>query len=146
MVNVNYSLVGANGDTITFDYSNFILNPDFMGFGIPPAQVRIEPSAGDGGVFRHSKRGVRDIDMQVTIVGTDNAAVQTKLRQMSRVLQDTTGPTTLRATYTTGEVLFLKVHYVGGAESRWGWAGWCTWRCPSPSSAGRCWSARAPRG
>ena len=127
MVNVNYSLVGANGDTITFDYSNFILNPDFMGFGIPPAQVRIESSAGDGGVFRHSKRGVRDIDMQVTIVGTNNADVQTKLRQMSRILQDTTGPTTLQATYTDGAVLFLKVHYVGGAESRWGSDGGNVW-------------------
>jgi hypothetical protein len=120
MVNVNYSLTGSNGDSIAFDYSNYILNPDFMGFGIPRAQVRIDPSAGDGGVFRHSKRGVRDIDMAVTILGTDREDVQTKLRRLSRILQDTTGPTTLKATYTTGEVLELQVHYVGGAESRWG--------------------------
>lgn len=120
MVNVNYSLTGSNGDSIAFDYSNYILNPEFMGFGIPRAQVRIDPSAGDGGVFRHSKRGVRDIDMAVTILGTDREDVQTKLRRLSRILQDTTGPTTLKATYTTGEVLELQVHYVGGAESRWG--------------------------
>ena len=49
MVNVNYSLTGSNGDSIAFDYSNYILNPEFMGFGIPRAQVRIDPSAGDGG-------------------------------------------------------------------------------------------------
>ena len=139
MVNVNYSLVGANGDTIAFDYSNYVLNPDFMGFGIPPAQVRIEPSAGDGGVYRHSKRGVRDIDIPVTIFGTDRNDVQTKLRRLSRALQDTSGPTSLHATYSTGEVLELQVYYVGGAESRWGsdaglvWNRWVlSFQAPQP--------------
>ncbi len=139
MVSVNYSLVGANGDTIAFDYSNYILNPEFMGFGIPPAQVRIDPSAGDGGVFRHTKRGVRDIDLQVTILGTDRADVQTKLRRLSRALQDTSGPTILKAVYTGGETLQLKAHYVGGAESRWGsdaglvWNRWVlSFQAPQP--------------
>ena len=139
MVSVDYSLVGANGDTIAFDYSNYILNPEFMGFGIPPAQVRIDPSAGDGGVFRHSKRGVRDIDMSVTIVGTDRADVQTKLRRLSRALQDTTGPTTLKAIFAGGETLRLKAHYVGGAESSWGsdagliWNRWVlSFQAPQP--------------
>jgi hypothetical protein len=139
LVNVNYSLVGANGQTITFDYSNYVLNPEFMGFGIPPAQVRIDPSAGDGGVFRHSKRGVRDIDLQVTILGTDRNDVQTKLRRLSRILQDTSGPTSLHANYSTGEVLELQVHYVGGAESKWGsdaglvWNRWVlSFQAPQP--------------
>ena len=130
MVNINYSLTGANGDTVVFDEETYVLNPDFAGFGIPPAQVRIEPSAGDGGVFRHSKRGVRDIDLQVTVLGTDRNDVQTKLRRLSRILQDTSGPTTLSAAYSGDGSLTLQVHYVGGAESQWGSdAGnvWNTW-------------------
>lgn len=139
MVSVNYSLVGSNGDTIEFDYSNYVLNPDFMGFGIPPAEVRIEPSAGDGGVFRHSKKGIRTIDMSVTILGTDRADVQTKLRRLSRLLQDTSGPTQVVANYSDGSSLILEAHYVGGAESQWGsdagliWNRWAlSFQCPSP--------------
>lgn len=139
MVNVNYSLVGSNGDTITFDNSTYVLNPDFIGFGIPPAEVRIEASAGDGGVYRHSKRGVRQIDMSVTIIGTDRDDVQTKLRRLSRLLQDTSGPTLVRAEYSDGESLSLEAHYVGGAESQWGssagliWNRWAlSFQCPTP--------------
>ena len=139
MVNVNYSLVGANGDEITFDYSEFILNQNFVGFGIPPAQVRIENSAGDGGVFRHSKRGVRDVDLPITVLGTDRNDVQTKLRRLSRLLQDTSGPTKIKATYSSGETLTLDAHYVGGAESQWGtdaglvWNKWVlSFQCPNP--------------
>ena len=136
---VTYSLVGANGDTIEFDYSSYVLNPDFVGFGIPPAEVRIENSAGDGGVFRHSKRGVRNVDLAVTILGSTQADVQTKLRRLSRLLQDTSGPTVIKATYDTGESVTLEAHYVGGAESRWGSDGgkiWNRWglsfQCPNP--------------
>jgi phage-related protein len=136
---ITYSLIGSNGDTITFDNSNYVLNPDFVGFGIPPAQVRIEPSAGDGGVFRHSKRGVREIDMSVTILGADHEDVQTKLRRLSRLIQDTSGPTQIVAEYEDGETLTLEAHYVGGAESQWGsnagltWNRWAlSFHCPNP--------------
>lgn len=139
MVNVNYSLVGANGDEITLDYSSYVLNPNFVGFGIPPAQVRIENSAGDGGVWRHSKRAVRDVDLPITVLGTDRNDVQTKLRRLSRLLQDTSGPTTIKATYSSGESLTLQGHYVGGAESQWGtdaglvWNKWVvSLQCPNP--------------
>lgn len=139
MVNVNYSLVGANGDEISFDYSTYVLNQNFVGFGIPPAQVRIENSAGDGGVWRHSKRGVRDVDLPITVLGTDRNDVQTKLRRLSRLLQDTSGPTTIKATYSSGESLTLEAHYVGGAESQWGtdaglvWNKWVlSFQCPNP--------------
>lgn len=139
MVEVNYSLRGANGDTITFDYQNYVLNPNFAGLNIPPAEVRIEPSAGDGGVFRHTKRGVRTVDLPVTVIGTDRNDVQTKLRRLSRLLQDTTGPTRLNANYTNGETLFLEGHYVGGAEGQWGsdagqvYNRWViTMQCPNP--------------
>ena len=136
---VTYSLVGANGDTIEFDYSSYILNPDFTGFGIPPAEVRIENSAGDGGVFRHSKRGVRNVDLAVTVLGSTQADVQTKLRRLSRLIQDTSGPTRINANYTDGETVFLEGHYVGGAESQWGsnagmvWNRWViSFQCPKP--------------
>lgn len=139
MVNVNYSLVGSNGDTIEFDYSNYVLNPDFTGFGIPTAEVRIEASAGDGGVFRHSKRGVRSVDMAVTVLGTDRADVQSKLRRLSRLLQDASGPTRIVANYSDNTSVFLEGYYVGGAESQWGtdagliWNRWAlSFQCPFP--------------
>lgn len=139
MVNVNYSLVGSNGDTITFDNSNYVLNPDFTGFGIPAAEVRIEASAGDGGVFRHSKRGVRTVDMAVTILGTDRDDVQAKLRRLSRLLQDTSGPTKIVANYSDDTSVFLEAYYTGGAESQWGsdagmvWNRWAlSFQCPFP--------------
>jgi len=139
LVDVNYSLTGANGDTITFDYQSYVLNPEFAGFGIPPAQVRIEPSAGDGGVYRHSKKGVRDLDIPVTIFGANREEVQTKLRRLSRLVQDSAGPTTIRANYSNGDSLSLEGHYVGGAESVWGtdagliWNRWVlSFQCPQP--------------
>jgi hypothetical protein len=120
LVNVNYSLIGANADSITFDYDNYILNPGFMGFNIPAAEVRIENSAGDGGVFRHAKRGVRNLDIPITVVGTDRADVQTKLRRIGKLTQNVFGPLTLRASYTDGTSLDLKTYYTGGAEGQWG--------------------------
>lgn len=139
MVDVNYALVGANGDTIVFDYDEFILNPDFTGFGIPPAEVRIEKSAGDGGVFRHAKKGVRQVDLAVTILGDNRADVQVKLRRLSRLLQNSLGPTKLVANYTDNTSLELTGFYVGGAESQWGsnagliWNRWViSLQCPNP--------------
>ena len=88
MVNVNYSLIGANADSITFDYDNYILNPGFMGFNIPAAEVRIENSAGDGGVFRHAKRGVRSMDIPITVVGDDRGQHVEEGRRQSGVVED----------------------------------------------------------
>lgn len=120
MVDITYALRGSNGETIEFDRSNYVLNPGMTGFGVTPTTVRIEPSAGVGGVFRHSRRGVRDIDLPVTVVGSSRADVQTKLRRLARITQDKRGPMLFRATYPNGEQLFLNLHYVGGAESQWG--------------------------
>jgi hypothetical protein len=117
---INYSLTGANGDTITFDNENYVLNPDFIGFNMAPAQVRIEESSGDGGVFRHQKKGVRDLDLVVTVLGEDRDDVQTKLRRLSRLLQNILGPTILTATYDDDTSLQIEVYYVGGAEGQWG--------------------------
>lgn len=130
MVNVNYALIGASGDSIEFDYQNYVLNPDFLGFGVPPAQVRIEASAGDGGVFRHAKRGVRVVDLPITVLGTDRDDVQTKLRRLAKLTQNNYGPMTVEARYTDGTSLQLKAYYTGGAESQWGQTAgntWCNW-------------------
>lgn len=139
MVTVNYALIGANGDTIEFDYSTYVLNPEFTGFGIPPSEVRIEPSAGDGGVFRHAKRGIRSVDIPITVIGTDRADVQSKLRRLAKMTQHTYGPLILEARYSNGTRLRLTGYYTGGAESQWGSnAGliWCRWvlsiQCPDP--------------
>ena len=128
MVAITYSLRGAGGESITFDNSNYVLNPDIIGLGIAPTEVRVDPSAGIGGVFRHSRRGVRELDLPVTIVGNNRADVQQKLRKLARITQDRRGPMRLRATYPDGQQLFLDLHYTGGAEGVWGeGAGGLTW-------------------
>jgi len=130
LVNVNYALIGANGDEIVFDYQNYVLNPDFMGFNVPPALVRIENSAGDGGVFRHAKRGVRVLDLPITVLGTDRADVETKLRRLGKLTQNVFGPLILEARYTDGTRLRLETYYTGGAEGQWGSSGgqvWARW-------------------
>lgn len=139
MVSVNYALVGANGDTIVFDNQNYVLNPDFMGFAVPPAEVRIENSAGDGGVFRHAKRGVRNLDLPITVIGSDRGDVQDKLRRLAKLTQNVFGPLTLEARYSDGETLFLQAYYTGGAEGQWGsnagmvWARWAlSLQAPQP--------------
>lgn len=120
---MNYSLIGASGDSIEFDYSSYVLNPGFMGFNIPAAEVRIENSAGDGGVFRHAKRGVRTLDLPVTVIGSSRDDVQTKLRRLGKLTQNVFGPLTLRATYSDGVSLDLQTYYTGGAEGQWGESG-----------------------
>jgi hypothetical protein len=130
MVNISYSLVGSNGDTITFDETNFVLNSGMTGFGIAPTEVRIAQSANDGGIWRYTKRGIRDVDLPITILGTDRDDVQSKLRRLARLTQDKQGPTELVADYSNDESLKLILHYTGGAESQWGSSAgmtWCTW-------------------
>lgn len=115
----NYSLTGANGDVIVFDNSNYVLNPSLTGFGIPPTSVRIDDSARYGGIWRYTRRGVRNIDMPVTVLGVDAVDVETKLRRLSRLVQDEQGPTTLTAIRTAGN-LTMELHYTGGAELEYG--------------------------
>jgi len=139
MVDITYSLIGANSDEIDLDGVDYVLNPDFTGFGIPPTSVRIAESAGDGGVWRHTKRAIRDVDLPITILGTDRADVETKLRRLARLTQDAAGATQIVANYSDGTKLRLFVHYVGGAESQWGsdagmvWNKWVmSFQAPTP--------------
>lgn len=121
MVDVTISLTGANGDTITLsDDGDFVLAAGVTGFGIPATQVRIEDTAGNGGLFRFSKRGVRELDLPIVVFGSTRDVVQTNLRRLARLLQDKNGATRLTATYPDGSSVFLDVHYTGGAETQFG--------------------------
>lgn len=122
MVNVNFSITGGNGDTIVFDTENYVLNTALSGISaIPATKVRIDPSAGNGGIWRNTKRGVRDIDLPITILGSDRGDVEEKLRRLARLTQDALGETTLTANYSDGTSLTIGLHYVGGAEAgSWG--------------------------
>lgn len=114
------SLTGANGDTISFDNTTYTLTDGLKGFGIPATQVRIQNAATDGGIFRHVKRGVREVDLPILVVGTDRADTETKLRRLANILQNTNGAATLTATYTNGDVFYLNVYYAGGGETIFG--------------------------
>lgn len=120
MAELIISLTGANEDTITFDSSNYVLTSGLRGFGIPITEVRIDPSAGDGGIWRSSRRGIREMDLPVVIFGNTRDEVQTKLRRLSRLLQDRNGATRVTVTYDDESSVYLDAHYVAGAESQYG--------------------------
>jgi hypothetical protein len=125
------SLVGANGDTVTLqDSGNFVLLSGARGFGMPNASVRIDPSTSDGGVWRATRREVRELDLPIAILGSTRGVVETRLRRLARLLQDNKGPTRIVASYQNGTQLFLDAHFIGGAETQFGNdAGltWCKW-------------------
>jgi len=67
--------------------------------------------------FRHAKRGVRNLDLPITILGTDRADVQAKLRRLAKLTQNKAGPLKLRANYSDGVSLELQTYYTGGLRS-----------------------------
>lgn len=117
------SLTGANGDTIVFDNTTYTLTDGLKGFGIPATMVRIQNAATDGGIFRHTKRGIREVDLPIVTYGGDRATTETALRRLSNALQNTSGPATLTATYANGDVYTLQVYYAGGGETVFGETG-----------------------
>lgn len=130
MVNVVLSLIGSNGDEIVFDNdSDFLLTEGLTGIGIPETVVNFAESASDGGVWRFTKRGIREIDLPLTIFGASRSALEANLRRLSNAMQDRRGATTLRASYSNGEVWELQDgHYVAGAntvvENSGNWTRW----------------------
>ncbi|CAB4152403.1 Siphovirus-type tail component [uncultured Caudovirales phage] len=122
MVSINISLVGSNGDTINLSdsYSDYVLKTGVLGFGVPPVEVRISASASDGGVWRSTKRGIRDVDLPITILGSDRADLEDKLRRLANLVQDTNGPTKIVASYGDGTSFQIFAHYVGGADAAYG--------------------------
>lgn len=140
MVNTTFSLIGSNNDVIPLDGSTgFYLTTGLTGTGIPTTNVRIDPSAADGGIWRNTRKGVRQLDMPVSIIGNSNSDVESKLRRLSRLLQDRNGATKIRADYDSGERWTIEGHYSGGAETQFGddagafWANWVlSIQCPDP--------------
>lgn len=122
MVDLTLSLVGGNGDVIPFSTgSGYVLTSGLRGLGIPSTDVRITPSAGDGGVWRSTRRGIREFDLPITVLGTDRGDVEIKLRRLASALSDRVGKPYLRATYSDGEGPYdIEVHYTGGAETTFG--------------------------
>jgi phage-related protein len=114
------SLTGANGDTIVFDNTTYTLTDGLKGFGIPATMVRIQNAATDGGIFRHSKRGIREVDLPIVTYAADRASTEAALRRLSNILQNNLGPATLTATYANGDVYTLGVYYAGGGETVFG--------------------------
>jgi hypothetical protein len=121
MVTLNYAIQGSNGDTISLDgLTGFYLTSGFRGVGIPPTDVRISNSAGDGGTWRSTRRGVRDLDLPVTVIGTDRGDVESKLRRLASALSDRYGTPMLLAKYSDGTSYQIEVHYTGGGETQFG--------------------------
>jgi len=128
MVDITLSLIGGNNDEISLaEDSDFVAKTGIFGLGIPPTSVRIDESASNGGVWRNTKRGIRELDIPITIFGSSRQEVEDKMRRLARLVQDTKGPTTIRANYASGEEWDLLAHYVGGSESQYGDDGNETW-------------------
>lgn len=119
-MDITLTLTGANGDTITFDSTTYVLTEGLKGFGVPPTSLLIANSATDGGVFRNSKRGVRDIDLPIVVFGSDRADTESKLRRLAQILNNSAGPARLIATYSSGLAFWLDLYYAGGAETHFG--------------------------
>lgn len=115
--NITISLKGENGDTITFDNQTYVLATGLRGFGIPNPLLRIDKSASDGGVFRFSKRDIRELDLPVVVLAYSEADVEVNLRRLANILR---GKVTIRASYTTGEAYELVTYFNGGAETVFG--------------------------
>jgi phage-related protein len=120
MVNITISFTGANNDTIVFDNQTYTLETGLSGFGIPQPLLRIDKSAGNGGVFRLAKREVRDLDVPILVTNDNGQTVEANLRRLANILR---GRVTITATYATGEVYFLYAYLAGGGDSAYGSGG-----------------------
>ena len=117
MVNINFSIVGANNDEISLAGPDYILETGATGFGIPQPEVRIDPSAGNGGKFKFLKRGVRVVDLPIAILSNAQDNLEPKLRRLARAMSSRF---TLKATYATGEIWSIGLYLDGGAETTFG--------------------------
>lgn len=140
MVDISISLIGSNGDAISLEGTeDYYLESGVLGFGVPATNVRIDQSAADGGVWRNTRRGVREVDMPIVVFGATRDETELKLRRLANLLHDHSGATTIRASYSDGTAWQLQGHYVAGAETTFGedagehWARWVvSLQCPNP--------------
>jgi hypothetical protein len=137
---VSLFLQGTNGDEIALDGNDdFVLQTGLRGLGLPTTDVRIVQSAADGGTWRGTRRGIRELDVPIAIIGTSPIDVENKLRRLANALSDRYLEPVLRADYDTGESWSIPVHYASGAETSFGddagqyfciWP--MTWQAPDP--------------
>jgi phage-related protein len=143
MVNIQISLTGANGDTIELNNEDYVLQTGVRGFGIPNAVLRIDKSAGNGGVYRFSKRDIRELDLPIVVL-SNGGNLEEKLRRLANVLKSAV---TITASYDDGDAYELVAYYNGGAETQFGsnasndFAVWAlTMQAPQPF-----WTSKSPK-
>lgn len=117
MVAITISLTGANNDTIVLDGNTYTLETGLTGFGVPQPLLRIDQSAGNGGVFRLAKRDIRELDFPVLVTADNGQTVETNLRRLANILR---ARVTITADYGTGESYFLHAYLAGGADAQFG--------------------------
>jgi phage-related protein len=130
-MDLTVQLVGANGDTIVFDNQTYALTKGVKGFGVPTTTLRIQEGASNGGFFRNSKRGIREMDLPVTVFGADRATTEAALRRLSKVMDNTNGATVLQVINPDdGSTYSMNIYYAGGAETVFGdsaTSNFCNW-------------------
>ncbi|HLP97651.1 MAG TPA: hypothetical protein VK149_04320 [Sideroxyarcus sp.] len=137
---IDFTILGSNGDVIPLDGSEgYNVTTGLRGLGVPSTDVRIDNSAGDGGTWRSTRRGLREIDLPLVILGADRDETEEKLRRLAKALSDRYGTPYLRADYADGSAYTIEVHYTGGAETVFGadanetFVRWpITLSCPDP--------------
>lgn len=142
MVTAQVFLVGANGDEIelkTASQSDFMLATEVSGLGLTTLRVDIAEGAGDGGVWRRTRRNPRDIDLPILVFGDGRADIQVKLRRLAQILSDRVGPTKLRIDFADGNSAYTYGHLTDGGSTTYGKDAnqdYCRWvitlRCPDP--------------
>lgn len=122
MVDLSLFLIGSNGDTISLNGAEGIqLTAGLRGTGIAPTSVRIQNSAGDGGIWRSTRRTQRELDFPITVTAEDRQELEAKLRRIAAALSDRSSAPKLRAVYSDGDGPYeIEVHYTGGAETQFG--------------------------
>jgi hypothetical protein len=123
-------------DEIVFDEQNYVVETGLRGFGIPSPLLRIDPSAGDGGIFRQTKRDIRSVDIPIVVLGSSREDVESKLRRLSRLMLR---KFEIRAYYADGSILLLEAYLAAGGDTQFGRDAnnyMCRWvvtvKCPQP--------------
>lgn len=142
MVKATVSLIGANGDQITLgtDYqTDYMLGPDVKGFGLPGVNVDIAEGAGDGGVWRRTRRQPRVLDLPILVFGNDRSDIQVKLRRLANIVSDRLGSTRVQVDFSDGTTVHLDGYLIDGGQQEYGkdtTQTFCRWvislKCPDP--------------
>ncbi len=117
MVNIDFFLIGANNDSVSLNGPDYILETGTTGFGVPQPIVRIDPSAGNGGTFKFLKRGIRVLDLPITVLSETGLDLEDKLRRLSKIMAR---DFVLQGRYATGDIWSLTLYMEGGAETTFG--------------------------